>query len=158
MTFNYFLNKIDPFFQEHNIKFGYQRKNCKKHGHYKKMIKNGLVSYEIKIEQNDNDAGKIYTLIHELTHCINNHLDEKKLTISQKELVCDQVSKYFINKYDLHQEILTSQLHKKFNVLLYSANWMKNKNVSDEKMLEINNQIEKAIKIINYYLELNENN
>ena len=158
MTFNYFLKKIEPFLIKNNINFGYQRKNCKKHGHYKKIIKNDSVFYEIKIEKDDNDAGKIYTLIHELTHCINNHLDEKKLTVPQKEMVCDQVSKYYINKFNLHQEILNSKLHQKFNILLYSAIWMKNRNVSDEKMLEINRQIENTIKIINSYLEVDENN
>ena len=102
MRFKHLVDLITPFLKEHNINLGYQRRGCKKQGHYKEYYQdNKVIKKEILIEQDENDAGKVYVLIHELTHVINNHLHDKTLTKPQKEVVADQVAKHFINKWNL---------------------------------------------------------
>ena len=153
MTFNELLKKLIKLLNENNVDFGYQRKNCKKNGHFKKKIINGISYYEIKIEKEDNEAAKIYTLIHELTHMLNGHLDDKALTNPQKEVVADQVGKHFIVKFKMIEELKNSKLNKKWDVQNYSQNWMNNRQISEKKSNIINEQIINAIDIINGYME-----
>lgn len=154
MRFNQLVELITPFLEENNINLGYQRKGCKKQGHYKEYYQNNiLIKKEILIEKNENDAGKIYILIHELTHVINNHLHDKTLTKPQKEVVADQVAKHFINKWELINEIRESSVYQNQDLLAYSQKWLNNRQFSDKKSEIINQQIEYSIYIINQFVE-----
>lgn len=154
MRFKHLVDLITPFLKEHNINLGYQRRGCKKQGHYKEYYQdNKVIKKEILIEQDENDAGKVYVLIHELTHVINNHLHDKTLTKPQKEVVADQVAKHFINKWELINDIKTSNIYIEQDLLAYSQKWLNNRQFSDKKSEIINKQIEYSIYIINQLVE-----
>lgn len=158
MKFELFFLSTRHFLQERDCAFYYQRKNCKKHGHFKKKLNRstGEVHYEIRIERNDNDAAKIYTYTHELAHMLNDHLDSKELTYPQKEWVADQVAKNIINDLGLYQYLEESSLNKKFNINMYSRNWMKNRQISTRKLEIMEKQlISTTILIKKSYINLN---
>ena len=63
------LSLLTPLYHEHQVVVKAQRKGCQKGGHYKIKTQGDLiVSKEIAIDIQDNQAGMIYTLIHETTH------------------------------------------------------------------------------------------
>ncbi len=149
--FNFLLECLSPFFNYKDCSFGYQRKNCKKHGHLKKKInkKTNEVSYELKIEQFDNEAAKVYTLIHELTHLLNDHLDNKDITYAQKEWVADEVSMYFIKSFGFYDLLKKSEMAKKWNIDIYGESHIKNKKISDKRKQIMIRQKTETIKSIN---------
>lgn len=155
MKFDDFLSRINPFFIEKNIAFGYQRKNCKKHGHFKKCIfhKTNIVTYEIKIEKYDNDAAKIYTLAHEFTHLINDHLDSKILTYAQKEWVADIVGKNIIEILNMRSELDDSNLAKKWNIDTYGESYIKGRKISKQRLEIMDNQVDKSMYILTKMLD-----
>lgn len=154
MTYNRLVEIIKPYLDENNIILGYQRKGCKKQGHYKeRYLGTELISREILIEGNENDSGKIYVLIHELTHVLNNHIHDKSLTKPQKEVVADQVAKHFINKWELVDEIKSSAIYQEQNLLAYSQQWLNNRQFSEKKSEIINQQIDYSITFINQLME-----
>lgn len=153
MKFEVFLSKVNPLLEELNCDFGYQRVNCKKNGHFKKKTRNGIISYEIKIEKLDNDAGKIYTLSHELAHAYNKHLDLKELTYPQKEYVADQVGKLIIDYLNMQKELKKSTICQKFNLDSYSINWMKKRQISAKKVAIMDEQVVYTVKKLLELLE-----
>lgn len=132
INFDFIFTSLSPLLRYKNCSFGYQRKNCRKHGHVKKRYNRitGDVSYELKIEKNDIDAALIYTFIHELTHHINDHLDSNKLFYWQQEWVADQVALYFINKFELYNELQKSLLASKWDISKYSSNYINGKKLT----------------------------
>ncbi len=133
--FDYVYECLEPLLTYKNCSFGYQRRNCKKHGHLKKRISrvSGEVSYEIKIEREDFDAALIYTFIHELTHHLNDHLDNRNLTYAQQEWVADEVGMYFIKKLGLMYELESSKLAKKWDIHGYGDKYIANKRISTKR-------------------------
>lgn len=129
------------------IKFSFQRKGCKKHGHFKKRTNKvtNEISYEISIERNDNDAAKIYVLLHEFCHFINNHLDLNEITRAQKEYVCDYVALFIIKKLDMYDELSISKLSEKWDIDQYALNWIKGKKITEKKRIIMINQINCSI-------------
>ena len=107
MNFSTYFLRTYILLKEKNCAFNYQRANCKKQGHYKKKVvrATGETTYEIRIEKNENDAGKIYTYTHEMAHFLNNHLDDKSLTYAQREWVAHNVGMYFIKLFNLEKEL-----------------------------------------------------
>ncbi len=150
--FEQFLIKIQPLLTDFNCDFGYQQKNCKKHGHFKKKVNRTtqLVTYEIKIEKFDNDAAKIYTLIHEITHMYNHHLDQKLLTYAQKEYVADFVAKTIILEMGLQKELEKSKLSQKWNVDSYGLDWLKQRPITLAKRKIIREQCIKTVEIVKF--------
>lgn len=150
MTFPIFFLRTRCFLEYHQCQFYYQRKNCKKHGHFKKKInrKTGIESYEIRIEREDNHAAKIYTYAHEMAHMINLHLDSKSLTYAQQEWVAHHVGMYFVEYFKLEKQLKHSKLYHKFNVNEYANMWLKDKSVSDKRWQLMRKQVEDTIVII----------
>ncbi len=146
IKFNQVLSILEPCFKYKNCSFGYQQKNCKKHGHFKKKTnkKTGEQKYEIRIEKNDNDAAKIYTLIHEITHLLNDHLDNKNLTYAQQEYVADYVAMYFIEELNLKKELEQSNMAKKWDIYTYSSDYLANKKINKLQHENIQLQINRT--------------
>ncbi len=147
MNFSIFFLRINHLLKEEHCDFKYQRKNCKKHGHYKKKKNKitGEVNYEIRIEKDDNDAAKIYTLCHEMAHFLNKHLDNKDLTYAQKEWVAHYVGMYFIEKYDLVGELKKAKINKKFDIFNYANKWIENKKITPRRQLIMDEQLKNTI-------------
>ncbi len=148
------LNDVYNIFKDYlianNIHFAYQANNCKRQGAYIEKKQNGILYKYIKISNKDNNAGQIYTLIHELTHYYNKHIHDKTLTYAQKEVVADQVGKYFIVKWDLIKELKNSDIYINHSLATYSQDWLTNRQFSDHKSIIINQQIEKTIDFFNH--------
>lgn len=132
--------------KEYNCSFGYQNKNSKKHGHVKRKLNivTGQEIIEMKIEENENVAGKIYTIIHEFTHLINNHLISKDLTYKQKEVVADTVALMIINLLNMKSELENSNLSKKWDIDSYSKNYIYNMACSPKREKDIVEQIKNS--------------
>ncbi|MGL5020534.1 MAG: hypothetical protein ACRC5R_00705 [Mycoplasmatales bacterium] len=152
MNFSVFFLRTRPLLDVQKCCFKYQRKNCKKHGHYKKKTDRltGFVTYEISIEQFDNSAGKIYTYAHELTHMLNNHLDTKILTYAQQECVAHEVGMYFVRYFELESKLKKSSLCKKYNINDYANMWIKGKKVPNKRKKIMEQQIKDTIIKIRY--------
>jgi hypothetical protein len=147
MTFPVFFLRTRYFLEVYECQFFYQRKNCKKHGHFKKKInrKTGIEIYEIRIEKEDNHAAKVYTYAHELAHMINRHLDTKSLTYAQQEWVAHHVGMYFIEYFGLERQLVRSKLFQKFNVNEYANMWLRDKVVSDQRFKLMQSQVEDTV-------------
>ncbi len=150
MTFPIFFLRTRSLLSSCDCQFFYQRKNCKKHGHFKKKInrKTGVSSYEIRIEKEDTHAAKIYTYAHELAHMLNKHLDTKKLTYAQQEWVAHHVGMYFVQYFKLERQLKKSLLFKKFNLNEYANLWIKDKKVSEQRWTLMREQVEETIVLI----------
>lgn len=148
VSFETIFTLFEPYLFEENCSFAYQRKNCKKHGHYKKKtnLTTGESTYEIRIDSEDIDSAKIYTFIHEFAHMYNSHLDNKDLTYSQKEYVAHTVAMFSIKYLNLEDDIKTSNLQQKWDINTYGIMWMKDKQISEKKIKIMNNQITRSIK------------
>ncbi len=146
----YFFEKTFIILENYNCSFGYQNKNSKKHGHVKLKtnLKTGEQSLELKIERNENIAGKIYTIIHELTHLINNHLTSKHLTSKQKEVVADTVALMFIKSYSLEEELLKSKMATKWNINAYSKDYIQSMTISKQRANVVIEEIKKSFKFL----------
>ncbi len=144
--FESFFERFFIILENYNCTFGYQNKNSKKHGHVKLKtnLKTGVQSLELKIERQENIAGKIYTIIHELTHLVNNHLTSKHLTLKQKEVVADTVALMFIKSYNLEEELLKSNLAKKWNINSYSKDYIKSMTISKQRAYLVVDEIKKS--------------
>lgn len=163
MNFSIFFLLTNSLLIEYNTSFFYQRKNCKKHGHFKKKTNRitNISTYELRIEKEDNSASKIFTYVHELTHMINHHLDDKSITYAEKECVAHFVSLYYMDKYSLTGELKRSNLSKKWNVDDYHLAWLKNKKIKDSHKIIMKDQYMHTINKINFYIDggvLDENN
>ncbi|MFV0246713.1 MAG: hypothetical protein ACK5HS_02125 [Mycoplasmatales bacterium] len=147
LDINKFYDYMLEVLKAYNCSFGYQRSDSKKHGHFK--IKTDRVTgeetWEIKIERNDNDAGKIYTLIHETTHLLNNHVQNRELTKKQAEVVADTVALHFIYKFNLKEELNNSSVSKKWDVDQYTNTYIKNMSLSNQRKELIIKQIDSTI-------------
>lgn len=132
--------------KEYNCEFGYQNKGSKKHGHVKRKINLNTKeeSLELKIERDENLAGKVYVIIHELTHLINEHVISKNLSRKQKEVVADTTAIMYVKTYGLYNDLLKSNMSKKWNVKLYSNNYINNMAFSLKKEDEIIKQIKET--------------
>lgn len=146
-NFESIFNIYECSLKEYNCTFLYQRKNCKKHGHFKKKInrKTNVITYEIRIDKDDNDAAKIYTFMHEWAHMYNKHLDVKELTYSQKEFVAHEIAMYTIKKFELEKSLECSNLQKKWDINSYGVMWMKGKQISERKLIIMNKQIQRSV-------------
>lgn len=147
LDINKFYDYMLEVLKTYNCFFGYQRSDSKKHGHFK--IKTDRVTgeetWEIKIERNDNDAGKIYTLIHETTHLLNNHVQNRELTKKQAEVVADTVALHYIYKFNLKEELNNSSVSKKWDVDQYTNTYIKNMSLSNQRKELIIKQIDSTI-------------
>ncbi len=121
--------------EDYNCKFGYQNKGSKKHGHVKRKInlQTNEETLELKIEKDENLAGQVYVIIHELTHLINDHTKTKDLTKKQKEVVADTVAIMYVKTYGLYDDLLRSNMAKKWDVSSYSKNYIKNMSFSNKR-------------------------
>ena len=146
------LLAINPYLKRNNCTFGYQQKCIKKHGHCKLRIKNGIKLYEIKIEKNDNDAGKVYTLIHEFAHFYNSHLENKDLTRPQKEYVAHYVAMGIIDYLRLKKELTESAINKKFHIDSYGKMWMKDRRLTIKQKEIMINQEKNTIKYLKKHI------
>lgn len=154
MEIKYLLSLLTPLYQEHQVVVKTQRKGCQKGGHYKIKTQGDLiVSKEIAIDTQDNQAGMIYTLIHETTHMYFNHPLDKSLTTAQKEVVADQVAKHFIVKWDLIEQLKLSNVYNRLGLDTYSQTWLNNRQFSDKRSDMINQQIDQMIDVINSFVK-----
>lgn len=146
-SFEDILNLYKPSLDAHECNFLYQRKNCKKHGHFKKKINRltNEIIYEIRIDKYDIDSAKIYTFIHEWAHMYNQHLDNKDLTYAQKEYVAHSVAMYTIKYLGLDEIIKKSNLQQKWDINSYGELWMKNRQISQKKIIIMQKQIKRSI-------------
>lgn len=130
-----------------NIKVGFQNRNSKKHGHLKKKInlRTNEVTYEIKIEREEILIGKIYTLLHELTHYISEHLDTKFLSAKQCEVVADTVAILTMQKLGNYDQLKLAMVNKKWDAETYSELYIKNMVISKQRMLVLKKQIDEGV-------------
>ncbi len=138
-----FFIGFNEILKNYNCKFGYQNKNSKKHGHVKRKVnlETKEESIELKIEKNENLAGQVYVIVHELTHLINEHTKNNDLTKKQKEVVADTVAIMYVKTYDLYNDLLISNMSKKWDVSSYSKNYIKNMSFSNKRKDMIIEQI-----------------
>lgn len=150
LIFDDFLKSILKILDSYECKFRYLRSDSIKNGHIKATVNRstGEYSLELAINRADNVGGQVYTIIHELTHLINNHIFGKELTKKQGEIVADTTALYFINKYDLVTEYKTSAVSNKWDVENYSNLYIDNMQISKRKYDEIIRQINDSKLII----------
>lgn len=150
MEFKNFYEATCKLLDHNNTVFGYQRKNCKKHGHVKKTVNRTTkeIKYELLIEKDDNDAAKIYTFSHELAHLLNDHLDNKEITYAQKEWVANLVGLNIIDYLGLEEELKKSRLSQKWDLDTYGENYIKNRKVTEKKYFIMENQVDVTTKKI----------
>lgn len=142
-----FMKVISKILDEYDCSFGYVNRGSRKNGHVRLRIDKVMNqrSLELKINRNDNVAGKVYTLIHEVTHLYNEHLESKNLTRKQAEIVADSVAMIFIYALKLEVKILDSDVASKWDVFEYSNNYIKSMACSDKRKIEIFRQIRNTV-------------
>ncbi len=145
-----FFNDLKITLNLYNINFGYQNTNSKKHGHLKvkKNLKTNEKIVELKIQKDETFAGQVYTIIHELTHFINDHIESNALTKKQAEVVADTVGIMFVKKYNLYDEYLKANISKKWDVTKYSENYINSMSFSDKKRNIILQQIDDTYEVL----------
>lgn len=147
-----------------NCRLRYLRSDSHRNGHAKVTVnrQTGEKKYELAINRYDNPGGKIYTIIHELTHIINNHMLSRNITRKQAEVVADTCAYYFLNRYKLVEEFKTSHVAKKWNVEQYANKYIDIMQLSPNSYKKIIEQINTSkIDILHLYLEnglIEENN
>ncbi len=150
LDFEQFTNKTIDILNEYDCTFRYLRSDSKRNGHIKATINKRTKEYklELAINRKDNIGGQVYTIIHELTHLINNHMFSRDLTKKQAEVVADTTALYFINKYDLLTEYQMSDVGNKWDVNNYSNIYIDNMGLSKQRYQQIINQINESKIII----------
>ncbi len=143
LDFDKFMNQTQLILNEFECKFRYLRSDSRRNGHISAKVnrRTGEYSLELAINRNDNVGGKVYTIFHELTHLINNHLFGKELTRKQSEVVADTVAIYFLNKYNLYIEYTKSHVASKWDVKNYSNVYIDSMGLSKERYKLIVKQI-----------------
>lgn len=143
LDFEQFLDRTKQILADYQCSFRYLRSDSKRNGHIKAKVnrRTGDYSLELAINRQDNIGGQVYTIIHELTHLINNHMFNKNLTSKQAEVVADTTAIYFLNKYDLVADYLKSHVASKWDVLNYSNMYIDNMQLSKHRYTEIISQI-----------------
>lgn len=142
-NFQNFITKTEKILGDYECSFRFLRSDSKRNGHIKAVVnrQTGEYTLELAINRQDNVGGQVYTIIHELTHLINNHMFNKELTAKQAEVVADTTALYFINKFDLMNEYLKSNVASKWDVLNYSNVYIDNMQLSKARYDLIINQI-----------------
>ncbi|MGL4590028.1 MAG: hypothetical protein ACRCUP_07315 [Mycoplasmatales bacterium] len=148
-----FLKSTLPLLTRFNCDFKYLRKNCKKNGHLRRKYTDYTRSDyqdEIRIESADDDVSKIYTMSHEITHLINNHLESKTLTAKQKEVVADTVAKMIVKRI-CTDDLSRASISRKMPIDDYAKNYIQNMALSEQRSKLIIHQILVSFQtIINY--------
>ncbi len=141
---NFFQN-VTNLLQQYDCSFRFLRKDSKRNGHVKIKKINGIYYRELAINKKDNDAGKMYTIIHELTHLVNNHVHSKNLTSKQKEVVADSTALYFIYCCGLLTQYKNSNVATKWDVLNYSNAYIDSMQISEKRSKVIIDEIRNSI-------------
>lgn len=135
LDFDKFISATMNILAIYNCKFRYLRVDSKRNGHVKVKINRltGEHNLELAINKSDNIGGQLYTIIHELTHLLNNHMLNKDISKKQAEVVADSTALYFVAKYSLLDQYLTSDVAKKWDVLNYSNFYIDNMQLSKRR-------------------------
>ncbi len=146
LDFEQFLNQTLVILNEFECSFRYLRSDSRRNGHISAKVnsRTGEYTLELAINRNDNVGGKVYTIFHELTHLINNHLFGKELTRKQGEVVADTVALYFVNKYCLYDQYKQSHVAMKWDVDNYSNIYIDNMGLSANRYNIIIKQINES--------------
>lgn len=143
LDFEQFINSTKQILEYYKCSFRYLRSDSVRNGHIKAKINRVTNEYslELAINRQDNIGGQVYTIIHELTHLINNHMFSKELTRKQAEVVADTTAIYFLNKYNLLAKYQNSHVASKWDVLNYSNIYIDNMQLSKHRYQAIIDQI-----------------
>lgn len=143
LEFEQFINQTMLILNDFDCKFRYLRSDSQRNGHIKAKVnrRTGEYSLELAINRKDNIGGQVYTIYHELTHLINNHIFGKELTSKQAEIVADTTALYFVNKYNLLDLYVKSDVASKWDVLNYSSMYIDNMGISKQRYMLIIEQI-----------------
>ncbi|WOO87119.1 hypothetical protein RZE82_08375 [Mollicutes bacterium LVI A0039] len=135
LDFEAFIHKSMEILDSYECSFRYLRSDSKRNGHIKANVnrRTGEYTLELAINRFDNVGGQVYTIIHELTHLINNHMFSRELSKKQAEVVADTTALYFINKFNLLAEYKTSDVASKWNVETYSDMYIDNMQLSKQR-------------------------
>ncbi len=138
-----FITASVAIMQEYNCSFRYLRSDSMRNGHVRVKINRltGERLTEIAINRLDNIGGSLYTIIHELTHLINEHATSRELTKSQAEVVADTVAWYFVNMFDLKSMYMSSHVANKWDVQNYSIAYINKMGLSANRYKLIIKQI-----------------
>lgn len=142
-NFDQFISRVEVILKSYDCKFRFLRSDSRRNGHIQAKVNRltGEYTLEMAINRNDNVGGQVYTIVHELTHLMNNHMFSKELTKKQAEVVADTTAMYFVNKYNLLDLYTTSAVASKWDVLNYSNNYIDNMQLSKHKYNLIIKQI-----------------
>lgn len=147
-------NKIVELF---DCKLRYLRVDSHRNGHAKVVInrETGEKKYELAINKNDNIAGKVYTIIHELTHIINNHMLSRYVTRKQAEVVADTCAYYFLSRYNLLELFSQSNVASKWDVSEYANKYIDSMGLSKISYQRIIGQINNSkVEVLNLFLKM----
>lgn len=151
-----FFMCTDRILKGYDCSFRYLRSDSSRNGHIKAKVNKltGEYKLELAINKSDNIGGQVYTIVHELTHLINNHMFNKELTRKQGEIVADTVALYFIHKYQLLAKYSSSDVARKWDILNYSNNYIDNMQLSKTRYALIVKQInDSKISLEKMYLD-----
>lgn len=155
-NFEQFIKQTTNILYDFDCKFRYLRSDSRRNGHIKAKVNRltGEYTLELAINRKDNIGGQVYTIIHELTHLINNHIFGKELTSKQAEVVADTVGLYFLNRYNLYDKYLNSNVASKWDVANYANRYIDNMQLSKARYELIIKQInDSKLYIEQLYLE-----
>lgn len=143
LDYEQFMSHTLAILQQFDCSFRYLRTDSRRNGHIKAKVNRvtGEYSLELAINRQDNVGGQVYTIYHELTHLINNHIFSKELTSKQAEVVADTTALYFINKFQLLDAYKQSDVACKWNVETYSDVYIENMAISKQRYKLIIKQI-----------------
>lgn len=149
------LRHTRPLLIEYNTTFHFERKGNKREGALtQREIRDitiegrSLLSRVVKIQRGIEFSLQIHTYFHELTHMINNHIEQEKndiqLTTAQKEYVAEVTAQSLI--YTFCGGMLVDELpdNGKFDQTTYIEAWINGAQFSKEKIDEMWRQIEFA--------------
>lgn len=138
-----FIDQTQKILNSYNCSFRFLRSDSKKNGHIKAKINRQTNEYtlELAINANDNCGGMVYTVFHELTHLINNHLFDRSLSKKQAEIVADTTALYFVKYYGLLDEYKSSNVAQKWDINNYSNFYIDNMQLSKKRYAIIIEQI-----------------
>lgn len=143
IDFPLFLKQTELLLNEYDCSFRFLRSDSRANGKLSAKVnrKTGEYTLNLAINRNDTIAGMVYTICHELTHLINNHIFSKDLSRKQGEVVADTVAWYFINKFNLRDQYLKSSAAKKWDVENYSNIYIDSMAISKHRYQVIIEQI-----------------
>lgn len=141
--YDQFIKSTQSILDDYDCTFRFLRSDSKRNGHIKATVNKQTGEYvlELAINRRDNIGGQVYTIVHELTHLLNNHIFASDLTSKQAEVVADTTALYFINKYQLLNDYLKSNVASKWDVLNYSNMYIDNMQLSKKRYDLIISQI-----------------